>query len=573
MRRSRIMPLLCWALATAASADAAGPADGLLKLVSAESGVTLTVEDFRGRAREVMGSPLFDKLRGLPSVRAWMETEPFRKAEKASEDVQAALGVSLANLRDELLGDALVLSLQTDPSGRPDRSRGLLLLKPRDRPLLERLIRAFNDAQFRGGELLHVDDRSRGPVKYSARSFRAPGRPMEFYVLLEDGTFGWSNSEAMILDVIDRKVSGRPSLLDDAGFKKVRSSLPDRALASLFVSPRFLEGAMAQNPQPADDKLSAMIARYLGAMDRLGFALRWQDGVSLETSESLVPEKLDPWLKDWLTGPPRPVVLPAMVPPSTIAVASANVDFRAIRDAAWDLVPEDDRAALDNLRLGLRGALLDRDPLTEVLPRLGPGMILTVEVEPDPAIRPHFPILGVIGWSSPAGFAELAGPVDNAIRTLLAFYAFDSKRRMEHLRVESRMVGESRLSVLTDGLRTRVASRVDRDRVVLGNSPEAVARFGAGPPSSTISDVLVRDLANAETFAIIDVSRLVREVRSLRGPIARALAGRSQRPVVSADRDLRDILTIADLFKAATFVSTSKPDASEVRRTIRLLAR
>ena len=572
MRRSSLKVVLFWGLAFAPAADADGPADELFKLVPADSGMTLAVEDLRGHSREVIGSPLYEGLRRLPVVQAWMASDRFRKAERASRDVQAALGVTPEALRDTLLGDAVVLTLQPAPNGRPEQARGLLLVKVRDIPLAERLLGTLNDAQFRSGELVGLQPRSRGPVNYSARLFKAAGRPSEFYVHFDDGTFAWTNSEEMILGVIDRKVGGGPSLGDDPDFRKVRRGLPDRAIASLFVNPRLLQGAMADAPRPANDRAAALLARYIGAIGQVGLALQWRDGVTLHTHETIAPEKLDPWLKRWLIQPASPVVLPAQIPPSTVAVLSLNLDHRTAREALSELIPEDDRTSLGNFKLVLQGILLGQDPATEVLPRLGPGTLLYLEIEPGRAILPHFPLVGVVEWSEKPGAASLTSPLDNALRTAFAIYALDPKRRQAHLSVESRTMGDSRVTMLTNGLRAPIAYRVDRDRLVVGNSVEGVARFGTGQPPSTILGLRSRAFPEAETFAIVDLARLVGEIKTLRGPIARALANRSKRPVAAADDDLGDLIDAAELFKAATFTSVSK-DASEVHRTIGLIAR
>ena len=482
------------------------------------------------------------------------------------------LGIPLTTIRDELLGDAFVLALQDGPSGKPEQSRGLLLARPRDRALMERVIAGFNNAQTQSGELAGVESRSRGPVKYSARLYKAAGRPPEFYILLDGGTFAWSNSEATIQGVIDRQVSQPPGLAADAEFRKVRDGLPSRPLASLFINARFLERALSEAPRPAGDKGAAMIARYIRAVGHVGLALEWRDGIFLHSSETVAPEKLDPWLKDWLTRPSAPSPLPLQVSPSTVALASANIDYKSLLAACKELISEDDRPVLDNLKLVLQGILLGRDPLTEILPRMTSTAILAIEVEPDPAIRPHFPLVGAVGWSVQPG-DEVAGPIDNALKTLLAFHCLDPKRRANHYRVESRASGDTRLTLLSNGQRTRMAYRVDRDRLVYGNSPEAVARFATGQPPSTITDIKTRFFPEAETFAIVDLTRLVSEVRSLRKPIVQALAARSKRPVDEADRDLGDLIAAAELFKAASFTSTTSPDASKVRRTIGFLAR
>ncbi len=573
MRRSWLLLFLLGSSTVPARVDASGPAESLLKLIAVDSGLTLVVEDFRARADELAGSPSLARIEGLPAVRGWMASPPYRKAEQAARHIEAALEVTLERIRDEILGDAFALSLQPGPAGRPDQSRGLLLVRPRDRALLIRMVRAIDEAQIRSGELSGVQARVRGKLGYSARLFKPVGRPPEYYALFDDGTLAWSNSEPLLWGVLDRKSTNRPGLGDDPDFRKVRAGLPARPLASLFVNPRLVERSMAEGAKAEVNRTSAMLTRYIESVGQFGLAILWDGGISLHSSESIAPQKLDPWLKAWLTGPPVPTVLEGRLSPSTVAVASLGLDFAALVEAVHDLVPEAERPALANVRQLLQGVLLGRDPLTDLVPRLKPGVLLALEVEPDRAIRPRFPVVGTVGWSDDPGSAPLAGPVENGLRTLMALHALDPKGRADHLRVESRLVGESKVTLLTDGANAIFSGRVNPGRLILGTSPEAVARSGTGPVPATLAEIHASELANASTFMIVDLPRLVGEVRALRAPIARELAGRSKRPVADADRDLGDLLAFADLFRAATFRSTTAPDATEIRRTIKLFSR
>src|SRR4051812_44516514 len=142
--RSMIAParvvavLLVLCVGHRARAGTAG--DALLALVPPDAGLTLVVEDLRGRSREVLASPLVDRLRGLPAVQAWLRSEKGRGLVRARAELEAALGVTAATLRDDLLGDALVLALRPRADGSPDDASGLLLTRVRDRKALERLI-------------------------------------------------------------------------------------------------------------------------------------------------------------------------------------------------------------------------------------------------------------------------------------------------------------------------------------------------------------------------------------------------------------------------------------------------
>lgn len=574
MRRFWLSTLILLGIASAAAAPAAGgPADSLLRLVPADSVATLAIEDFRARAREVLGSPLYARLLRLPTVREWMASGAYTRAERASREVQRALGVSLETIRDEILGDAVVLTFQAGPDGQPDQGRGLFLVKPRDRALVARLMTAWNDTQFRAGELAGIEPRSRGPARYSARNFQVAGRAAEFYATLDDGTFAWSNSEPMLQGVLDRQGGGPAGLGGDGKFLKVRAGLPGGALASLFLNPRALETAMAQGLKEPGDSFGPMLLRYLGAVGQAGLALEWREGVWLRSCETLTPDRLDPWLKGWLAKPSAPANLAGQVSPSTIAVASIDADSRVVTEAIGSLTPPGEQPAWENLRLALRGMLMGRDPITDVLPRLGPGVVLALEVEPDLMTRPRFPLVGAVGWTVAPGLDDLAGPIDNALRTFLALYAFEPSRRAAHLRVDPGVEGPLRVTSLTDGLRTRVAYRIDRDRLVLGNSVSVVARFGTGQAPSRFADLRARFFPEAGSFAIVDLDRLVPEVRLLRGPMARVLAARSKRPVEAADRDLGNLIALAELFQAATFATGVPRDPAEIRRCIGLIAR
>jgi hypothetical protein len=382
--------------------------------------------------------------------------------------------------------------------------------------------------------------------------------------------FAWSNSEEILLGVIDRNQSGGKGLGDDPAFQKVRRGLPERSMASLFANPRLLDRAMdaaARPANPGEGRLGAMLARYVGAVDYAGASLQWRDGLFLHTHEAVDPARLDPWLRRWLTGPSAPVSMPVLVPESALAVASVQINYEAALEALGELIPEDGRPRPENLRLALQGLLLGLDPVAEVIPRLDPAALFFIDS------GPGFPRAAALGWKDRPGAPDLAAALDNALRTLLAIYTLDPKRIAEHLRVETRTIGEARVTTLTDGLRPRISYRADRGRVVLGNVPEEVARFGAGPPPTFLTNLRTRYCPEASTFVVIDLGRLVREMYNLRGPIADRLAARSKRPVQAVDRDLGQLLALADLFQAATFSSTTGPDASEVHRTLGLLSR
>ena len=417
---------LCWAFATIllvpvvieahlpAAEPGARPADALLRLVPPDAAVVVTVEGLRDQVRAFTRSRLAADLWQLPAVRAWLDSEKYQQFEQSRAQIEAVLGANLTDLRDELLGDAVVLALRLPPEGPADASlaRGLLLFRARNQSLLERLIGLVNTTQKDSGELLEVGDRQRAGMTYHVREFpAAAGRPTESYVSYPDGTFAFSNSELLIHAVIDRKTPARAaqnasregagaSAVNDSGAKielglgdlpKLRSvqhRLPERALARLFIDPRPLGRLLAAAPRPAkpsDARLMALLERYLAAVDYAGAALVWTErSIVVHTAETLDSSRLDPWLRRWAGDTRRLDPALERVPSTALALLSAHVDAPALYDALSGIVPDEDQPKLANIEIVLTGLLLGQDlRRTRILPRLGPGVLAYLDFPSD----------------------------------------------------------------------------------------------------------------------------------------------------------------------------------------------
>ncbi|MFO0953289.1 MAG: hypothetical protein U0835_19455 [Isosphaeraceae bacterium] len=582
-KRPSPRPIAWWALwlLLPVAARAAGPADPLLRLVPADAGVTLAVENLKGHVRTLADSPTARALRDLPVVRGWRRSPTALDLGKSVRQVEALLETDIGTVRDALLGEAVVLSLRPAPDAAPDEARGLLLAKVSDRSLLERFVSRLNEAQTRSGELRSVGERERGGVKYHVRTF-APGmRPDESYVLFEDGVFVWSNSEELVRGAIDRKSSdGKGGLAERPGFARVRERLPANALASLFVDPRFAERVLAATPPPAkpqEKKVFATIVDYLGALNYAGAALSWRNGPLLVTEEVVEPDKLHPGLTRWAaqTEPVDPRLHRA--PSTALALATVHLDFPLIVDSLSALVPETDRPALDNLMVALRGGMLGLEPRDEVAAHLGPGVALYME-RPAPRLnegsrRPPL-VMTVQVASTPAG-VRAASAVDNALRTVFALAALDPKNGRGKVRVETRTEGGTVVTLLPGP--QPLAYAVHDGRVILATAPKAVGRAiaaQADPKGAALVERL-RSLGMPATtsFACADLRTLFEFADPNRQEIASRIAARDRRSEADAARDLDQVLALVRLFEGAYLTSSIDPGFTRVTRTLGLPAR
>src|SRR5262249_40265395 len=149
----------------------ANPArDELLALVPPDVGFCVAVTDLRGHAEKLRRSPLVQKIRESPLVRALRTSPEALQLAQVEAELQQRLGVSVTQLRDEVLGDAVVFAYRPGPPGQPDQEQGVVLLRARDPALLDRLIERVNQEQKRTEELHGLEKREHRGVTYYRRA-------------------------------------------------------------------------------------------------------------------------------------------------------------------------------------------------------------------------------------------------------------------------------------------------------------------------------------------------------------------------------------------------------------------
>src|SRR6266542_4302428 len=171
LRRSPVGVLLAalW-LGTCQPASAAPPAptEELLRFVPADVTFCFVLRDLRGHAAALRASPLVKQLRDSvgPALKG---TPEWQQLEKANTFVEKLLGLSPERLRDEILGDAVVLAYRAGPPGKPQQEQGLLLVRAREAKTLAALVDRVNQVHKESGELKKLEEREHNGVKYFRR--------------------------------------------------------------------------------------------------------------------------------------------------------------------------------------------------------------------------------------------------------------------------------------------------------------------------------------------------------------------------------------------------------------------
>jgi hypothetical protein len=324
---------------------------------------------------------------------------------------------------------------------------------------------------------------------------------------------------------------------------------------------------------PAEERVVALLDRYVAAMQYAGLALEWKEGVVLHLEEALDPERLDPWIKAWAgrADPAEPEAVP--IPPSALATGRLSLDFPALLAALRLIVPETEKPRIENLLEALRGIALGRDLATDILPKLGPGVWAYVEAPDanDSSLGLPFVLSVRISKESDVGVA-----LENVLRTLLAFYALDEKHGGGRLRLGARE--HDGVSVIALEPATPMAFAVCAGRLVLGRSPEAVSRAlasdqGARRGESVLERIRRSQCPPSGSFACIDLVAVKATIDAHRAKVVKRLAARNHRSQETEAHDLDQVMALMGLFQGAYLTSAIAPDASSVHRTLGLIAR
>ena len=559
--RLAVVALIAFAFSPHSRADGAD----LRHLLPPETGAVLTVEDLQDHAREVLASPFADAVARLPAIRGWLQSESFAAFRKARGDIEGALGVDLATARDELLGEWVAFAMV--PAA--DDVHGLFLSRFRNRATLDRLLAALNGAEIRDGTQLEVAerrDRQRSP--YWHRRFRPGTKPDEWYAILPGDVFAWSNSEPQILAVMARAAiaitNAKPA--PEPGLPALREGLPSRAVARLFVDPRFLERVL--NFGEAGGTPWECAARdYLASLKSVGAALAWRDGLVLHVRQTFGEGDGPPPVR--VLAPRAPVQpLPVRIPETAVAVLAVRIDVVLACERMMEAVPEAEKARVEAGLIALRGIFLGKDLVAEILPAVGPELRAVVEPGGDGRLEA---VLAVRLDEN----AEVRAAFGNALRTVWALLALNPDGPNAGGRLETRdRSGVAITTILGASREWSFAARAGL--VAFGTNPDALSAFLANPGGgmSSAFEALRRDqFPDASTFAIADLEALERIGRARRDAIVTAWSlGRGERPE-DVGRDFDKALDLLGLVRLGYASTTIADDGRSSHQTLGFQAR
>jgi hypothetical protein len=572
----------------------------LLKLVPPDSGIVLTVDDLRGQVHTLLSSRLAGEFQKLPFVKAWFDSEKYEQLQNARDQIEGVLQISLTEVRDQILGDGVVLAvhLPTDGPIDPQRARGILVVKARDPALLRKLIDGINNIQKNNGEVSDLVDHKWRETSYVVREFAAgSGRPPEAYIAFPDGTFALSNSEALVRETIDRKTGkdgGNAAPAADnpvaTRFLALERRLPDRALARLFIDAHVVQNVL-RNHQEADSPGRKLFERYIGAMESAGAALVLNEGrVAIQTAEVFDAGKFRELLGDHAGVAARAPSAAELdrLPATALAAGTLQLDCAALYQSLVRLVPAADQPRLASFEKVLTGILLGQDLRSRILPGLGPRALAFVdapaqgEAKPvpgtgGPAQWPFPTVLAIELGSQADGSPTVAAALENGLETGLALLTLDEKHAHGKARIVSRTVAGVTIKSLEPPIPVAYAVDHKGHRLIVGNSAEVVERYlQAGADASAAARFRrLRDTASpdAQAYLCVDLAALEAAITAHRDAFVQSIASRDGRARDDVSRDLDQVIALGKLFDAAYLTNRLDANSATNCQSIGLLVR
>ncbi len=525
------------------SSVAAAPRDELLRLVPDDVGFCLLLQDLRGHAAALKDSPFIDQFRSSPLGTSVRNASELSRLDAIEDKLRKHLGIDWTRLREDILGDALVLAYKPGSPGKPDEEQGLILVRAREAKPLAELIDRINRVQKEAGELKEeLEEREYRGLKY----YKRVDRKDTGYYCLRGPVLMYSGQEEMLRQALDREQAGK-SAPESAVARALREMGAEQALLALWVNPRALDaevearGIGMAEKEPARAAGQKTVAACWKALDTLVLAVQLDRDLSVSLGVRGRPEQMPAGVRRFLAECGKPSDLWRVFPDNAFFALALRINAPALFEAIGDFLPPEGRASVQMELDSKLSALLGQDFVKDVLPAVGPDWGLCLAAPPS-GDKGWFPqVLAAVRLGPGQGDA----PVDQAVlaafdfAAMAAVFSHNSEHPDRLLNLRREMVDRQEVKyitgdrVLPPGLQPAVGLR--DGYLVLASSLDVFRRFrvpAAGAVPARDTPLFRLSFKEARTY-----------IKDRREALARALADKEGSTAEDAGRRLDSLLS------------------------------
>jgi hypothetical protein len=357
---------------------AATPCEELLRLVPDSIGFCVVIQDLRSHALAWRSSPFLEQLRRSVLTAKVHNCAQLKKLSQFESKMKEKLGFDWERLRDDLLGDAVVLAYRPGSPGQPQQEQGVILLRARKEQILTELITRINKVQQEEGMLKGLWERRYNGVvyyrrlEYDKRTKR--NKPPIFYYV-HGPILALSAQEEMLRQVIDGDRM-RPGGYGEA-VRRLRELGAERALLAVWLNPRAFDAELDAKIANAPGERSTAIkhfARYWRALDSVVASLSLHErDISVSLGFRACVAELPPAARRLFWEAATVSDVWQRLPSSALLAAGSRLDGVALLDALGGfLTPQGRRTLHATLNRSFATLLSHEDFTGSLLPALGP---------------------------------------------------------------------------------------------------------------------------------------------------------------------------------------------------------
>ena len=368
---------------------AATPRDELVRLVPDSVGFCFVLQDLRGHAAALQNSPLIEQLSRSPLAVKIRNSDKLKTLDRIESKLKEKLGLDWQRLRDDVLGDALVLAYRPGVPGQPQQEQGVMLLRARNEKVLAELVERINKVQKEEGELKDLSERRHNDVVYYRRleyDKRTEREKPPTYYYIHGPILALSEQESMLRQVIDcdRRSAGKSG----EAARRLRELDAERALLAVWINPRAFDAdvdAKATNTPGERSTPVKHFALYWKALESIVLSLspREQDiGLSLGVRARVA--ELPPAARRLFREAATASDVWRRLPESALFAAGSRLDGAALLDVVGGfLTPQGRQALHTTLNRPFAALLAEEDFTGSLLPSLGPDWGLCLSAPTD----------------------------------------------------------------------------------------------------------------------------------------------------------------------------------------------
>jgi hypothetical protein len=551
------------------SSQAASPRDEILRLVPDDAGLCLLIQDLRDQLDRLHRSPFAARLAKTSIGRSLISAPETKQLAAFEQQLTTHFQITWAQLRDDILGDAIVIAYTPGPPERPDGEQGFMILHARKPERLAALLDRLNEVQKQSGELLAAESRQFGGQPYVRRQ-KKDGE--EFYCL-RGQLLVFSESESQLQKVIQRDLE-RPTVDREqpTQSRRLQSLGIEQNLFAVWLNPRAFDAALKPKVDSARGSDASILRTFFqswSAIDAAAITVRLDRDLSISLAVQVRPDALPPSLRQVLVESRRPAAVWSAFPSNAMFAAAGRVPWEPAVDTGRDALPPEKRKFLQDALERSVGAIIGHDLLPQLLRLIGPewGVCIAPPEDGSKVWLPSF--TGAIQLRT-NGDSSIKKRVLNGLDVFVGLVVVSvNSQHATRFQMRPIMQGDVEVRVI-DGERfmppgLQPAFAWKDNYLVFGSSPEAILRFKS--PSGT-DPVATSDEVPIVRLALAGWANYLRNYRE---PLATFAAGSHHLDIADVQRRLDKLLEALDLFDKVEVTQRTQGDRATLTLRLRMV--